>query len=321
MRKTDYKRKYLKYKSKYLSLKREYNAEEYIDDDQPDIEYIDLDQHAIDKTRPFYLESDEQDRDTILIKRLPPQEEDKNEPEDIGVKGLARIIEYERESFSDDQFITLQDVADKSKILHIKTVDDFDEFTAKYGDIGSDDDDPDMEYIFIYWNKVANDYKGFYLEEFLNSDRFEEAPFKDQTTSSWWSYEYDPKYGVIIFQTIEMMNGKKITKPFNGTINTENFYPKNKFIFSNSKNSQKILCINSLNEFDKFTNEYGEITKENNIRIIWSNVQRDYAGFYIDKDNEKIYVNRYAKAFYEDKRYTSWLKYEKIIWAAVYTFK
>lgn len=83
-----------------------------------------------------------------------------------------------------------------TKILVIDNIDSFNHFTNKYGQYGKD-----LETIYIQWDRVLNDYKGFYLDQTNNNliiQRHQYAYYKQYRLDSWWSYEYKP-YGVMIF--------------------------------------------------------------------------------------------------------------------------
>lgn len=93
---------------------------------------------------------------------------------------------------------------DKDKILVIDSTYSFDFFTNKYGQLkrgGFRDGEYIETVITIDWDRVANDYKGFYLD-YDNKDlrlfRYTRALFKRKQYKSWWENEYDFK-NVLIF--------------------------------------------------------------------------------------------------------------------------
>ena len=91
----------------------------------------------------------------------------------------------------------------KNKILVVDSAYTFDYFTNKYGELkrGQFVDGVYREgNIFINWDKVAKDYKGFYLSQNkeLRMSRFTHAPFKKIRYKSWWEYEFT-YYNVLIF--------------------------------------------------------------------------------------------------------------------------
>src|SRR5690606_10013987 len=63
-------------------------------------------------------------------------------------------------SIPKDEFTTVLKTPQRDKILLIHSVENFDHFTNKYGDINFN-----QTYIFINWDRVAKDYKGFYLDQ------------------------------------------------------------------------------------------------------------------------------------------------------------
>lgn len=91
----------------------------------------------------------------------------------------------------------------KDKILVIDSLYLFDYFTNKYGSKtqasfeGGQYEEPQ---IYINWEKVAKDYKGFYLDgkDELKMLRYGNALFKRNRFKSWWYYEY-PYHEVLIF--------------------------------------------------------------------------------------------------------------------------
>ena len=163
---------------------------------------------STDNKFPFYIKSDD---DSVEIKEkdsdsyLPKE----NNIRDIGMFGLARGKEMESFKFDDDNFIKFDRKNNKNKILKIDNIDDFDNFTDKYGKIklykktrgfGKNDKKIKKPFLFIKWDKVAEDYKGIYLDEGINNDRYGNAYYKGELYESWWVNEYktDPDY-VFIF--------------------------------------------------------------------------------------------------------------------------
>ncbi len=108
-----------------------------------------------------------------------------------------------------DDFTTDMRKPDKTKILLINSDFLFDIFTNKYGGI-TPYYNPYYEYpdinqhsIYINWDKVAKDYKGFYLEHTdnkLSLLRKSYASYNKIRLTSWWLNEYERfGTGVIIF--------------------------------------------------------------------------------------------------------------------------
>ena len=186
----------------------------------------------------------------------------------------------------------------------------------------------ERKFVYIRWDKVEDDYKGFYVNEGLFNDRYSDVMYKDTMYRSWWETEYKFIRGVVIFEVpiYKRYKGYKITKPFKGNIYGENDFPKDNYIiYSDGPNIDKILIIDNIDSFDEFTNKYGFLRdrdkdKEYNISIKWSKVDNDYKGVYIDKDIE-IHPVRYKMAFYKGKKYISWWVYYKIKSGTVYIFR
>ena len=104
------------------------------------------------------------------------------------------IYEEPIENFKlDDQTNNLKK-PNPTKIITINTIDQFDHFTTKYGSLTRD------KIIYINWEKVSKDYKGFYLNKSkeLYLQRHDFAMYKMNRYPSWWSYEYN-FINVIIF--------------------------------------------------------------------------------------------------------------------------
>lgn len=105
---------------------------------------------------------------------------------DIGGYGLARGYKKNKDDIDfDKSIIKYGKNTDKNKILFIDNIDDFDSFTEKYGDINEYGD------LYIKWDQVSKEYKGFCLDEGISGDRFEEAYYKGEIKNSWWKFEYD----------------------------------------------------------------------------------------------------------------------------------
>lgn len=119
------------------------------------------------------------------------------------------------------------------------------------------------------------------------------------------------------------MDGKNIIEPFRGKILDPYSLPENLFVKITDNTKNKILLIDNIKSFDKFTNKYGQISGQaacSHIKINWDSVNMDYNGFYLDK-NQDFYNSRYKKAFYNNKKYTSWLYKNKISPGLVYLFE
>lgn len=119
----------------------------------------------------------------------------------IGIKDSSRV-EIKRKNYKDinrEEFTQDLNNKNKNKILVINDIKSFDKFTDKYADIYEDS-------LYINWDKVANDFKGFYLEtgnldeSDLYNNRFIDAIYKGNVYTSWWDYEYYED-DVILFVT------------------------------------------------------------------------------------------------------------------------
>ena len=176
--------------------------------------------------------------------------------------------------------------------------------------------------LFINWAKVAKDYKGIHINNSVLGDRSDTIPYQDRTTADYWLYyDYNMINDVVIFHKVrDMITFKEIRKPFQGLMVDEYAISESDFVrYSDPITFDKILLIDDVKSFDKFTNKYGKLTKGKYIDINWNRVNRDYDGFYIDKDND-FYNERKNKAFYKNEEYVSWLKQNKIYKGIVYLF-
>lgn len=88
-------------------------------------------------------------------------------------------------------------IRDKSKVLVIDAVHNFDQFTNKYGMLKFDGQ------LIIRWELVARDYKGFYLDknDELKLARYSKAIIGTipRQYKSWWSYEYHYNDAIIFY--------------------------------------------------------------------------------------------------------------------------
>lgn len=170
MKNKDFKKKYFKYKAKYFKLLNKmdnahYNSHFYKNEDyDPENKYL------VFKTN---------DNNRFSFKEDYPE----------NIKNYETTNNAKRKQ--------------KDKILYIRTIDDFDNFTNKYGSMGTKDKRPC--YIYINWDKVANNFKGFYLDvknENLHMMRFDKAILRNKfRLKSWWSYEYDKMtHNIMIFE-------------------------------------------------------------------------------------------------------------------------
>jgi len=111
-----------------------------------------------------------------------------------------RIFSFREVPFRDvkkEDIITDPRRPNKDKVLYINDLRSFNAFTGKYGRYDTWD-------LFIAWDEVANDFKGFYLnvdnkELFLNVyAKARKGPYR---MGSWWAHEYEGLvHGVMMFK-------------------------------------------------------------------------------------------------------------------------
>jgi len=241
---------------------------------------------------------------------------------------LARANQQEKYKLEDGDFVKIGDEPAKSKILIINNIDDFDDFTYKYGALAKYTD-VDKEYgdeavLYIKWNQVAEKYKGFYVDVGISAERQEQAFYKGKGHKSWWGREY-PFENVIIFEPWDftLFVGVKIDSPFKGEIYGQNDFTEQDYtdIFTDHKDKKekKIVKLDSFKSFDTFTNKYGYLENDKNLSINWNNIADKYKGFYIDPNSE-IYPKRYISAHFKDNKYKSWWISNDIKSGYVYLF-
>jgi len=340
-----YKHKYHKYKYKYNKLLQELGSTELHAVDDPNI----LD--GQDWTRLYPVSDEELDLDTqkgevedeelqeIILNRKNAKFEgfdiDKQSVSsdfntentlqqkivDIGVFGKIRGRRYEIYEFDKSEFITMQDRSNQTKILLIKDKDSFDTFTNKYGKINRKN-----KRINIAWDKVAQKYKGFYLASSALGNRTDTIPYMDRTTvGNWVDYDFHYADEIVIFKKPrKLLYARKISRPFQGSVVDEYALEEEEFVrITDQITRDKILLIDDIRSFDKFTNKYGFLVRKKSdsyIDISWDNVNKDYDGFYIDKDND-FEKERYETAFYKGHEFPSWLVKNEIQSGVVYLFQ
>lgn len=236
---------------------------------------------------------------------------------DVGVWGKARGRIYSFDEFDNDEYITINQKPKKSKILKIQTIDDFDTFTSKYGFIKND-------MLYISWDKVANKYKGFYLSSSSQGARTTDVPFGDKTFPNWVDNDYGFIDNVILFDKLrELFNYKEIKEPFKAKLVEPISIPYDDFInIFDPITSNKILFIDNIKAFDKFTNLFGLLRKKNKIQYIsinWRKVNKLYDGFLIDIDNDFL-KDREDVAFFKGEKYESWVNRNGLGAGIVYVF-
>lgn len=237
---------------------------------------------------------------------------------DLGIHGDMQGKVFEYSDFNENEFITIKSV-DKNKILIINDINSFDIFTEKYGKMHKED-----KKVHIQWSTVASHYKGIYIESSAIGSRDDIMPYKNKTTvENWLDYDYGFLDKVIIFvKPRKVAYYETIKKPFQGKVADQYSLDDDEFVQINAPvTHDKVLFIDDVKSFDKFTNRYGHLVMKKGkprISIKWNKVKKDYDGIYIDKDAD-IY-GRLKTTFYHDKKYTSWLKKTDITPGLVYLF-
>lgn len=246
---------------------------------------------------------------------------DETEEFDFGTKVLTRGKSIKKFNLKEDDFINLSEVPNKNKVLQLNTLDEFDEFTEKYGNIGELNDE---KIIYIDWKIVRNNYKGLYINHGLYDDRYNTAYYEANVYTSWWKLEYHANDTLLFTEEPEQIaEGNEISKPFKGTIHDKLDFDEDQFTSDfNKKNPEKLFLINSFDTFDEITNKYGQIyqTKSGKqyLRLDWNDFASDYKGFMIDSESDLD--ERFKYAFYMDKKYISWVRAEQINLDKIYIF-
>ncbi len=345
-----HQRKYYKYKNKYLELKKRisetsftpnledadpYHLEERNNNDDDILVQNDTPEFPFNlPTDTDSLTPDQQDSIEITdfsdtVGQVEESDEDPGEeaqPQieisdgiaDVGIFGLARG--RSEKIYNITNFIKYSQGTDPTLILKIDNINDFDNFTYKYGAVTKDDT------LYIRWDKVQKDYKGLYLDEGIRADRQDDSYYNNKYYPSWWGNEFTFEVLIFVKEDFTLVIGKIITVPFSGKIHNENdFTPEMYVDFTETSKSEpdKIVRLSSFNSFDDFTKRYGYVKVDDNnksyIAIRWDDVSSDYKGFYIDKDAE-VYPERFSVAFFDGEKYTSWWKKDNIR-QLVYVFK
>lgn len=341
-----YKNKYYKYKQKYLLLKGG-GADFGTPEDEPDVvNYDDIpDLNPIENELDTMVDlGQEEEEIREMFAEYPNEYEGFNEAlsdnlqqivVDVGLFGLARAKRYTIDDFDNSFFIDINSKPDKTKILRIDNIDDFDKFTEQYGKLDSKNNNNN---IYIKWDDIASKYRGFYLTSASLQNRDQQIPYKNITVNNWvntepiWNTgEYNFIDEVLLFvKELPSIYLNKIYWPFRGMIAEEYAINEKDFVSIYDKITyDKVLFIHNVESFDKFTNKYGFVKTKyfdkydkyvKFIDINWNRVSIDYIGFYIDKDND-FREDRYRYAFLEDEKYRSWWKANKIDEGLVYLFE
>lgn len=184
-----YQHRYNKYKSKYLKLKLQVGG------NVGEIDLSDVEKNIINVD--LMEEQDHNDPSQEIPRPDLPSIED----DDIIIKPTQEISLRENTNFtigSDEYSIRVQlepkDIIVADNILQINSIDDFDNFTNKYGLIHKDK-------LIINWPKVSKKYEGIYINDSLRTDRQDVLPFGSETKESWLSFEFvDTNNEVVMFK-------------------------------------------------------------------------------------------------------------------------
>ncbi len=238
---------------------------------------------------------------------------------DVGMFGKARGKVYNIDQFDEEDFIKINRNRDKTKILMVHNKDSFDDFTEKYGYINKKD-----RQIYIKWDQVYKNYKGIYITSSVLDDREDTIPYKGKTVQNWVDYDFNRLDDVIIFRKYRtLIHKKEVVKPFKGYAVDSYSIDNSEFTsISDTVTNDKILIINDIKSFDKFTKKYGVVTPSKEMSFIsikWNNVSDDYDGIIIEED-KFFKKNRYSKAFLNDKLHNSWWEKSGIASNVVYLF-
>ena len=314
-----YERGYREYKRKYLLAMDGSNPDKVDSDDEMSIEEFPDDYQSFDT--PEELEIIDNLNNMIMRKETmdPLSENFSQVVRDIGSQGQARGKIYDISEIDNSLFTTIKKHPSKHKILMLKNYNDFDMFTQKFGKMNKKNNN-----VYIEWRKVSNMYKGVYVMSSVIGDRYEDMPYMGRTKSSWINYDYDYIDDVVIFiKQRSLMMSRHISEPFNGRIVDGYSIDEDEFVkISDPVTNDKILLLDNVKSFDKFTNKYGFLIKNKksqSVDIDWHKVNKDYDGFSIDKDND-FHEDRYEIAFFKDNRYQSWWINNQIEGGIVYLF-
>lgn len=250
------------------------------------------------------------------IEELEDREEDESSSDDIGTLKSTRGKITNVDDFDDEDYITINKKHNVNKILKLKSNDDFDEFTEKYGFL---DDNNELH---INWNQLSADYKGILINQTATTEREEIVIYKGVSYKSWLQDDNYKIDNVIEFEKkSDIKEFKKISKPFDGKIVDPYLIDENQYVnIKTTVPSNKILLIDDLKTFDIFTNKYGILNEKNKLIMMnWDRIAKDYIGFYIDKEND-FFNDRYTMAFLNGSQYKSWWNAGDIEAGVIYMF-
>lgn len=307
-----YKRKYYKYKKKYLQYENSFDDPDVVDaDDEDNPEVVPDDQLELVIESSDLLEVlNDEDKKTLEF----------NGVFDIGKLGLMRGMSFAISDFDPRQFTKKLTHKKRTKILNIDSIDLFDQFTDKFGNIN-----PKNGLLYIEWGKVGEKYKGIYVQSSaLGEYRDSEVPFRGETVTSWVNTDFNHLDQVIIFKhPIDIVQYQRVTKPFKGYAMESEGVKPSEFVRIYDEKKEGILIIDDIKGFDKFTSKYGRLKKNSDkqtvIDIDWQKVSRDYEGICVDSGDD-LRNNRFSKAFYKGVVYNSWWKEGELDDRIVYFF-
>ena len=101
---------------------------------------------------------------------------------------------------------------------------------------------------------------------------------------------------------------------YNTKVKSVNFNKLDDFKVTNNideVNKNKVFIIETIDQFDKFTNKYGFNPKPTTeIFIRWDKVKNDFFGFGIKDISGDLYKHRFWEAYLKNKLYGSWWRLE-----------
>lgn len=331
-----YKEKYHKYKNKHLKWVQEHgftdpdNGDGY-DEDNPDnvpddeLEMRDIPDDELTESLEDAVENDPQEFEGFNTGSTDDiiSEDDLNQKVlDIGQFAKARGQSFDIDEFDKKCFIHLENKPNKMKILSIDDTNSFDDFTNKYGYIENNN-------IYIRWDEVSRKYKGVLIASSSQGERQEDdtIPYKGKTKPNWVIHDLKSSNldKVLIFKKYHnLIHKKEIEKPFNGYVIDNYGVDEDEWTrITDTVTKDKVLFIDDIKAFDKFTKKYGSVKESDGIPYIninWKKVKKDYNGISIDKDNY-FETNRHDKAYFNDKLCDSWWERSNIVSGLAYLFR
>jgi len=228
---------------------------------------------------------------------------------DIGTVTKVQAKVIDNKYFDSNHYVSILK-PNKRSVLSVRNKRLFDDFTNKYGILRGN-------MVFIDWERVAKDYKGVYIASSSLENRDDMIPFGEKNVENWVNNEYNFLDDVLIFIPFRaLIEPRTVDKPFKGYIVDQYSLNENDFARFNDKITfDKILLIDDLRAFDKFTNKYGYV-ENGKIDIDWNDVNIDYEGIYIDPNSDLS--SRENKAPHMEQFYDSW--FDDVGYGIVYVF-